>query len=185
MMLKPSRAVRSLPIFYLVTMSSCMIVVSLQINIMTRNLFFTCMLLLVVKAIPAQVTYPYPLQHFPLSIENKQVQMAYMDIAPERPNGKAIILFHGKNFNGYYWKDVIPALTAKGYRVIVPDQVGWGRSDKPDLHYSFHMLALNNKLLLDSLHIQKVVVLGHSMGGMLAVRFTLMYPDLADKLILE
>ena len=108
-----------------------------------------------------------------------------MDIAPAQPNGKAIILFHGKNFNGYYWKDVIPALAAKGYRVIVPDQVGWGRSDKPNLHYSFHMLAANNKSLLDSLNIEKIIVLGHSMGGMLAVRFALMYPGLVQKLVLE
>ena len=111
--------------------------------------------------------------------------MAYMDVEPEQANGKTIILFHGKNFNGYYWKDVIPALTEKGYRVVVPDQVGWGRSDKPDIHYSFHLLAENNRILLDSLSIKKLIVIGHSMGGMLATRFTLMYPDLVDKLILE
>jgi pimeloyl-ACP methyl ester carboxylesterase len=47
------------------------------------------------------------------------------------------------------------------------------------------MLARNNKLLLDSLGIQKVIVLGHSMGGMLASRFTLMYPEMVEKLVLE
>ena len=111
--------------------------------------------------------------------------MAYMDILPAKPNGKTIILFHGKNFNGYYWKALIPALSEKGYRVIVPDQLGWGRSDKPDLHYSFHMLANNNKRLLDSLKIKKVIVLAHSMGGMLASRFVLMYPGITEKLLLE
>lgn len=133
----------------------------------------------------AQVTYPYPLQQFNLHIEKQTVSMAYMDIQPVKPNGKSIILFHGKNFNGYYWKDIIPALTDKGYRVIVPDQLGWGRSDKPDLHYSFHMLANNNRLLLDSLKIDKVVVVGHSMGGMLATRFALMFPGKTSKLVLE
>jgi pimeloyl-ACP methyl ester carboxylesterase len=150
-----------------------------------KSSLFLLLYLLAVQFTQAQVTYPYPVKYFPLSIENKTMRMAYMDIAPTQPNGKAIILFHGKNFNGYYWKAVIPALAAKGYRVIVPDQVGWGRSDKPDLHYSFHMLAANNKLLLDSLKIEKVVVLGHSMGGMLAVRFALMHPGLVQKLILE
>lgn len=133
----------------------------------------------------AQVNYPYPLQHFTLVVESKPVQMAYMDIPAVKPNGKTIILFHGKNFNGYYWKELIPALADKGYRVIVPDQLGWGRSDKPDLHYSFHMLARNNKLLLDSLGLTKILVLGHSMGGMLASRFTLMYPEMVEKLVLE
>lgn len=133
----------------------------------------------------AQVQYPYTLYSFPLQIENKNVTIVYMDVKPQQPNGMCFILMHGKNFSGYYWKDIIPVLVSKGYRVIVPDQVGWGRSDKPDLHYSLHMLARNNKLLLDSLDIQKVIVLGHSMGGMLATRFTLMYPGTVEKLILE
>ena len=133
----------------------------------------------------AQIEYPYPVQYISLSIENKSVRMAYMDVVPAKPTGESIMLFHGKNFNGYYWKNVIPMLTEKGYRLIIPDQVGWGKSDKADLHYSFHMLANNNKTLLDSLHIDKVIVLGHSMGGMLAIRFALMFPLITQKLILE
>lgn len=141
-----------------------------------------------VSANPAsgqKVVYPYPLHYVDLHLEQRVVRMAYMDIHPNNPNGKTIILFHGKNFNGYYWKDVIPFLSRRGYRVIVPDQVGWGRSDKPNLHYSFHQLAANNMYLLDSLGIEKVSVLGHSMGGMLAVRFCLMYPAAVEKLVLE
>ncbi|HMK03726.1 MAG TPA: alpha/beta hydrolase [Ferruginibacter sp.] len=133
----------------------------------------------------AQVTYPYPVKYFPLSIENKEVQMAYMDIAAQTPGGMTVFLFHGKNFNGYYWKDVVAELSRKGYRVIVPDQVGWGRSDKPDIHYSFHLLAANSRVLLDSLNIKKVIVIGHSMGGMLAARFALMYPAMVEKMVLE
>jgi pimeloyl-ACP methyl ester carboxylesterase len=144
-----------------------------------------CTVLLIQNILYAQVNYPYPSKYISLSIENKPVQMEYMDVAPAKSNDKTIILFHGKNFNGYYWKNVIPMLTEKGYRVIVPDQLGWGKSDKPDLHYSFHMLASNNKILLDSLHIEKVIVLGHSMGGMLAIRFALMFPETTEKLILE
>src|SRR5215213_3425989 len=93
--------------------------------------------------------------------------------------------FMEKNFNGYYWKDVIAFLSAAGYRVIVPDQVGWGMSDKPNIHYSFHLLAANSKRLLDTLGIQKVSVVAHSMGGMLATRFALMYPEVVEKLIYE
>ena len=111
--------------------------------------------------------------------------MAYMDVQPAIQTTHTIILFHGKNFNGYYFKSLIPVLLQKGYRVIVPDLPGWGHSGKPDLHYSVHLLADINKSLLDSLHINSVVVLGHSMGGMLAVRFSLLYPAYVEKLALE
>jgi pimeloyl-ACP methyl ester carboxylesterase len=131
------------------------------------------------------VRYPSEVKYFPLTLEKQNVKMAYMDVAPEKANGETVILFHGKNFNGFYWKNVIPMFTNRGFRVIVPDQIGWGKSDRPNLHYSFHQLAENNKKLLDSLNIKKVAVVGHSMGGMLATRFTLMFPETVSKLILE
>lgn len=139
---------------------------------------------------PAQavraVKYPYAVKYFDLQIENKAARMAYMDAKPTvKSNGETIILFHGKNFNGYYWNEVIPKLTAQGFRVIVSDQIGWGKSDKPNIHYSFHLLASNNKKLLDSLNIEKTIVIGHSMGGMLATRFALIFPETVSKLILE
>lgn len=134
---------------------------------------------------PNKVSYPYEVKYFPLEIENQSLQMAYMDVHPVNFNGKSVILFHGKNFNGYYWKDVIQFLVEDGYRVIVPDQIGWGRSSAPNIHYSFHLLAENSSKLLDYLNVIKINVIGHSMGGMLAARFTLMYPDKVEKLVLE
>ncbi|MFL5809759.1 MAG: alpha/beta fold hydrolase [Flavisolibacter sp.] len=131
------------------------------------------------------VEYPYPVRYLSLNIEQQKVKMAYMDVQSSHPNGKSVLLLHGKNFNGYYWKDVIAFLIEDGYRVIVPDQVGWGFSDKPNIHYSFHLLANNTKQLLDSLGIKKLNVIGHSMGGMLAARFSLMFPAVVDKLIFE
>jgi pimeloyl-ACP methyl ester carboxylesterase len=82
--------------------------------------------------------------------------------------------FHGKAFGCYYFRNVIEALTSAGYRVIAPDQIGWGKSPKPDIHYSFQLLAANTAALLDHLGVKRVAVLGHSTGGMTAVRFTLM-----------
>ena len=131
------------------------------------------------------VQYPYPVSFINLNAEGQDLRMAYMDVKPASPNGKTIMLFHGKNFAGYYWTDVIKALSEKGYRVIVPDQLGFGKSSKAFIHYSFHLLAKFNKQLLDSLGIQKTSVLGHSMGGMLATRFALQYPDRVSKLLLE
>lgn len=130
--------------------------------------------------------YPYPVHHLQLSIQNQSLQMAYMDVQPTSPNGKTILLLHGKNFPAAYWDSTAAALSKNGYRVIMPDQVGFGKSSKPaHLQYSFQLLAQNTKALLDTLHLSKVAVLGHSMGGMLATRFTLMYPGTVEKLILE
>jgi len=82
--------------------------------------------------------YPWPVHLLPLAIEGQDVRMAYMDVPPSgTSNGRAIVLMHGKNFGGYYWRDVARALAAAGYRIVVPDQIGWGKSSKPDIHYRF------------------------------------------------
>jgi len=130
--------------------------------------------------------YPYPIHYFSLEVGCEDVRMAYIDVKPSAAsNGKTVMLFHGKNFGGYYWKDVITGLRQSGYRVVVPDQVGFAKSTKPIISYSFHLLAAHNKALIDSLQIEKVILIGHSMGGMLATRFALLFPQRVEKLILE
>ena len=134
----------------------------------------------------ANYEYPYPVSTITIDAQNQELEMAFMDVKPKNYKGKNIILLHGKNFNGAYWKTTIDALTAEGYRVIVPDQIGFGKSTKPDhFHYTFQQLALNTKTVLDSIGVEKTAVLGHSMGGMLATRFALMFPETTEKLILE
>jgi pimeloyl-ACP methyl ester carboxylesterase len=129
--------------------------------------------------------YPFPVKYLSLEVQNQQLQMAYMDVMPGRPNGNAVMLLHGKNFNGAYWRSTASALVEHGYRVIIPDQIGFGKSTKPPFfQYSFQQLAANTKTLLDSLKITKATVVGHSMGGMLATRFALMYPSMVSKLVL-
>jgi len=130
--------------------------------------------------------YPWPVHFLPLTVEGQDLRMAYMDVPPSaQANGRAVVLMHGKNFGGYYWHDVVESLAAAGYRVIVPDQIGWGKSSKPDIRYSFQLLAENTAHLLDTLGLQKVILVGHSTGGMLAVRFALMYPERVKQLVLE
>lgn len=132
------------------------------------------------------VQYPAEVHFLDLPIQDQVLKMAYMDIHPEKSNHKNIVLFHGKNFNGAYWETTIRELVKNGFRVIVPDQVGFGKSSKPQhFQYSFHQLARNTKSLLDTLGITQSDILGHSMGGMLATRFALMYPETTEKLILE
>jgi len=130
--------------------------------------------------------YPYPVHFLNFKSQNQDIKMAYMDIKPEKANGKTVVLLHGKNFNGAYWKTTIDALTKEGFRVIVPDQIGFGKSSKPtEYQFTFQQLAQNTKSVLDELKLNKVYLLGHSMGGMVATRFTLMYPQTVEKLILE
>jgi len=132
------------------------------------------------------INYPFPVEEMILSIQGQQLKMVYMDLMPAKPNGKTVLLLHGKNFASNYWERTANDLATAGFRVIMPDQIGFGKSDKPtNIQYSFQFLAQNTKAILDKLKVEKVSVLGHSMGGMLATRFTLMYPETAEKLILE
>lgn len=132
------------------------------------------------------VKYPFDVHFLNLHVQEQDLKMAYMDIQPSKPNHKCVVLLHGKNFNGAYWETTIRELVKNGFRVIVPDQIGFGKSTKPPhFQYSFQQLALNTKTLLDSLNIKQTAVLGHSMGGMLATRFALMFPETTEKLILE
>jgi len=130
--------------------------------------------------------YPFAVSYMNFESQGQQLKMAYMDIRPLSYNGKTVVLLHGKNFNGAYWKTTTEALIKEGYRVVIPDQIGFGKSSKPiGYQFTFQQLALNTKKMLDELRINKIHLLGHSMGGMLATRFTLMYPEIVEKLILE
>lgn len=132
------------------------------------------------------IRYPFPVNYISLNVQGEDLKMAYMDVKPATSNGRTMLLLHGKNFNGAYFEQTAKDLSERGYRVIIPDQIGFGKSSKPKrIQYSFQLLAQNTHAILDSLGIKQVSVLGHSMGGMLATRFTLMYPKMVDKLILE
>ena len=73
-------------------------------------------------------------------------------------------------------------LRKEGYRVIAIDQIGFGRSSKPILHYTISTHAMNTKRLLDHLGIKQTDIVTHSMGGMVASRFASPYPDTVGNL---
>ena len=129
--------------------------------------------------------YPYPVQHYRFQSQGVAMDMAYMDVQPATPNGHIVVLLHGKNFCAATWESSIQALTAAGYRVIAPDQVGWCKSTKPE-HYqfTFEQLAANTHDLLKSIGVTSAVIMGHSTGGMLAIRYALLYPGQTEKLVL-
>ena len=130
--------------------------------------------------------YPYPVKHYAFKSQGRELRMAYLDVAAQgTANGRTVALMHGKNFCAGTWEGTIRALSEAGYRVIAPDQVGFCKSTKPDAYqFSFHQLAANTRALLDAAGVSRVTVMGHSMGGMLATRFALLYPEQTEQLVL-
>jgi pimeloyl-ACP methyl ester carboxylesterase len=129
--------------------------------------------------------YPYPVAQFNFTSQREAMHMAYMDVRPAKANGRTAVLLHGKNFCAATWRTTIETLAAAGYRVIAPDQIGFCKSTKPERYqYSFQQLALNTHALLASLGIQAATLIAHSTGGMIAVRYALMYPKETEQLVL-
>lgn len=169
---------------------------------MQRTLFRLCLIACVTGAQPAVAAkpgatsqgydqalsgyaYPYEVKYLPLRVQEQDLRMAYMDVRPAKPNGVTVLLLHGKNFSGAYWARSAARLSELGYRVVLPDQIGFGKSSKPTtIQYSFDLLASNTARLLDALKVEQAVVVGHSMGGMLAVRFATRYPARTPRLVL-
>lgn len=130
-------------------------------------------------------TYPWPVQFMTADIVGAPAQMAFMDVAAARPNGRTVVLLHGKNFCGATWEHSVRSLTDAGFRVIVPDQIGFCKSSKPRAaQYSFEMLATLTHRLLESRGVTRATIVGHSFGGMLAMRYAIMFPNTVEKLVL-
>jgi pimeloyl-ACP methyl ester carboxylesterase len=129
--------------------------------------------------------YPFPEKVHRFTSQQQEMEMIYMEVAPAAPARGTVVLLHGKNFSGSYFETTAIALRDAGYRVIMPDQIGFGKSTKP-AHYQFslHQLAANTRALLQAVGVNRAHVLGHSMGGMIAARFALMYPDATATLTL-
>ena len=101
-----------------------------------------------------------------------------------RPTAIRVVLLHGNNFGGFYFKAIIDALTKEGFRVIVPDQIGYGKSSKPIAPYNFNSQARNTFLILQKERIERAMVVGHSMGGMLAARLATQYPKAIERVVI-
>jgi len=109
--------------------------------------------------------YPYPVHLLPVVNDGEQLSMAYMDVAAAQPNGRTVVLLHGRNFPSSYWAPLIKMLSEAGYRVLVPDQIGFGKSSKPQGDLHFDTLARNTIALLDHLRIDRCHLYGQCIGG--------------------
>ncbi|KAL3417233.1 hypothetical protein PVAG01_11233 [Phlyctema vagabunda] len=131
--------------------------------------------------------YPWAVHYYNFTSQQQTLSMAYMDVQPaEGSESKgSIVLLHGKNFCGATWVETAKVLSAEGYRVLIPDQIGFCKSSKPaQYQFTLHQLASNTNGLLKSAGINNATILGHSMGGMLSARYALMFPTQTTQLIM-
>lgn len=98
-------------------------------------------------------------------------------------SGPAILLIHGIGDNSTTWNGVHAKL-AQRFTVIAPDLLGHGQSDKPRADYSVAAYANGMRDLLSVLDIERVTIVGHSLGGGVAMQFAYQFPQLVDRLIL-
>jgi pimeloyl-ACP methyl ester carboxylesterase len=98
-------------------------------------------------------------------------------------SGPAILLIHGIGDNSTTW-DGIQAKLAQRFTVIAPDLLGHGKSDKPRADYSVAAYANGMRDLLSVLDIERVTIIGHSLGGGVAMQFAYQFPHLVERLIL-
>lgn len=98
-------------------------------------------------------------------------------------SGPALLLIHGIGDNSTTWTTVQSKL-AQRFTVIAPDLLGHGKSDKPRADYSVAAYANGMRDLLGVLDIEKVTVVGHSLGGGVAMQFAYQFPQLVERLIL-
>ncbi len=108
------------------------------------------------------------------------VRQAVID---EGAGDEVLLLIHGMAGSADTWRAVLPQL-AKKYRVVAPDLLGHGRSAKPRTDYSLGAFAVGLRDLLDELGVESATVVGHSLGGGVAMQFLYQHPDYCRRLVL-
>jgi len=98
-------------------------------------------------------------------------------------DGDPVILIHGFSDRKEHWRAQVGALS-KHFKVIRMDNRGTGKSDRPDGEYTMEVYASDVAGLMDSLGMEKSHIIGHSLGGMIAQNFAILYPNRINKLIL-
>jgi pimeloyl-ACP methyl ester carboxylesterase len=104
-------------------------------------------------------------------------------VVDEGDGDEVLLLIHGMAGSAQTWRAVLPQL-AKKYRVIAPDLLGHGQSSKPRTDYSLGAFAVGLRDLLDELGVESATVVGHSLGGGVAMQFLYQHPDYCRRLVL-
>jgi haloalkane dehalogenase len=109
--------------------------------------------------------------------------MAYVDEGPA--DGRTVLLVHGEPTWGYLYRRMLPTLNAAGMRTVVPDLIGFGRSDKPTARdaytYAGHVAWLRS--FVDQLDLRDIVLFGQDWGGLIGLRLAAEQPERFDRLV--
>ncbi|MBK5222474.1 MAG: haloalkane dehalogenase [Acidimicrobiia bacterium] len=110
--------------------------------------------------------------------DHEPLRMHYLDEGPA--DAAPVLLLHGEPTWSYLYRHMIPVLTAAGHRVVAPDLVGFGRSDKPadPADYSFaRLVAWTSALLFDHLDLRDITYFGQDWGALVGLRLVAADPD--------
>jgi len=110
------------------------------------------------------------------------IKMAYVEMG--NPDGPVIILQHGMTDNSRSWSLAAPFFAEAGYHVYLPDLRGMGKSDAPNGYYTPITYATDLRAFFDAMHISKATMVGHSLGSYTVQAFSLMFPEMVEKLVL-
>jgi pimeloyl-ACP methyl ester carboxylesterase len=116
-------------------------------------------------------------------VEAGGYRLHYFEAGPAGGGGTPLVLVHGLGARGEDWSAMIPALAAKGFHVYVPDLLGYGRSQKPDVSYSISLEEQTIVQFMQVMHVSRADVGGWSMGGWVAMKLALDHPEMVDRLI--
>ena len=161
----------------------------------TRLRYFTCALAVVILAATSATVWAQErpqvsgsaavsLPQAPAGVQDKWATIYGAKIHyQEAGSGPAVILLHGLGGDASNWAPTIGPLAQK-YRVIVPDQIGFGKSDKPFLNYRVGTLVDFLAAMMKELKIERASLVGNSLGGFTAAAFAVKHPDKVDRLVL-
>ena len=108
---------------------------------------------------------------------------AWLQAGPPLGTAPVLLLVHGIGDSSQTWAEVIPLL-AQTHTVLAPDLLGHGASDKPKADYSLGGFANGMRDLLVVLGVERVTIVGHSLGGGVALQFAYQYPSRVERLVL-
>lgn len=141
------------------------------------SLLFLVLVFYIWTTVPEQSSRPPAARHGYASISGMRIH--YLDYGQGK---EGLVFIHGWACDSSFWRFQIPAL--KGYRLILPDLPGHGKSDKPEVSYTQDFLAESVNAVIQDAGIQKAVLVGHSMGFPVARQFIRKYPHTAKALVI-